>query len=196
MKISREHAKENRRCVVEAASRLFRQRGFDAVAVAELMTEAGFTHGGFYNHFPSKEALTAEALARAFAEMAVERERSKDIAEFASRYLSEASRSAPGSNCPAAALAGDASRQAKEIKTVFAQGVEGMIAFFEQRLSKESTLSGKALREQAVQLVSQIVGALALARAMPKDSLLAREVLAAGRKSCLREVRGKNRSLV
>jgi len=179
MKISKEQANENRRRVVDTASRLFRQRGFDGVAVAELMTAAGFTHGGFYNHFRSKEALTAEALEHAFAAMARERERSKGVEDFVSEYLSEASRNAPGMSCPAAALAADASRQPSAIKAVFAEGVEGMIRFIEQRLSKESTLSDEALRECAVQLVSKIVGALALARAMPKNSRLAHEILTA-----------------
>jgi TetR/AcrR family transcriptional regulator, transcriptional repressor for nem operon len=188
MKISKEQANENRRRVVGTASRLFRQRGFDGVAVAELMTASGFTHGGFYNHFRSKEALAAEALEHAFAEMADERERSKDIEDFVSQYLSEASRNAPGRGCPAAALAADTSRQPNKIKAVFADGVEGMIRFIEQRLSKGSTLSNEALRERAVEAVAKIVGALALARAMPKGSPLAHEILAVTREACLRGV--------
>jgi TetR/AcrR family transcriptional repressor of nem operon len=184
MKISSEQVKENRRRVVDAASRLFRRRGFDGVAVAELMTEAGFTHGGFYNHFRSKEALAAAALEHAFAEMARERERAKDIAHFVSNYLSEASRDAPDMSCPAAALAGDTSRQPAETKAVFATGVDSMIKFIEQRLSSETTLSQEALRNRAVQLAATIVGALALARAMPKDSPLAHEILALTRDAC------------
>ena len=188
MKISKAQARENRRRVVDAASRLFRQRGFDGVAVADLMTAAGFTHGGFYNHFQSKEALAAEALERAFAEMARKREREKDLADFVSNYLSEASRNAPDKSCPAAALVGDASRQTNETKAVFAQGVEGMIAYVERRLAKEAATSGEAARERAVQLVSAIVGALALSRATPKGSSLAQEILASTRRACLREI--------
>src|SRR5258707_12526625 len=61
MRLTKEQATENRRQILEAASRLFREQGFAAVAVADLMKAAGFTHGGFYNHFPSKEAGAAEA---------------------------------------------------------------------------------------------------------------------------------------
>jgi TetR/AcrR family transcriptional repressor of nem operon len=181
MKISKDQAKENRRRVVDTASRLFRRDGFGGVAVAELMAAAGFTHGGFYNHFPSKEILAADALAHAFAEMARERERTLDLADFVTRYLSKASRDAPDKSCPAAALVGDTARQPDTIKVVFAEGVEGMIEFVEHRLSKEWAPSDDAARECAVRLVSSIVGALALARAMPKDSPLAHEILAATR---------------
>src|SRR5712664_2867668 len=66
--VSREQAAENRRAIVAAATRLFRQRGVEAVGLSELMKHAGFTQGGFYNHFESKEALVAEVLASAIAE--------------------------------------------------------------------------------------------------------------------------------
>src|SRR5579864_4055179 len=108
MRLTQEQATENRQKIIETAGRLFRESGFHGVSVAELMTAAGFTHGGFYNHFRSKEALTAEALEHAFAAMARERERSKGVEDFVSEYLSEASRNAPGVSCPAAALAADA----------------------------------------------------------------------------------------
>ena len=63
MRVTKEQAAENRRKILAAASRLFRAKGFDGVGVADVMAEAGFTHGGFYNHFASKEALAAEACA-------------------------------------------------------------------------------------------------------------------------------------
>src|SRR5437588_12078323 len=65
MKVSREQASRNRERIVEAAARRFRERGFDGIGVADLMKEAGLTHGGFYGHFSSKEDLIAEASARA-----------------------------------------------------------------------------------------------------------------------------------
>jgi len=60
MRLKQEEVRENRRKIIDTAGRLFRKRGFDGVGVAELMAAAGFTHGGFYNHFPSKEALATE----------------------------------------------------------------------------------------------------------------------------------------
>ena len=68
MGVSREQAAENRRAIVAAATRLFRERGVDAVGLSELMKHAGFTQGGFYNHFESKADLVAEVLASAIAE--------------------------------------------------------------------------------------------------------------------------------
>ena len=68
MGVSREQAAENRRAIVAAATRLFRQRGVEAVGLSELMKHAGFTQGGFYNHFESKADLVAEVLASAIAE--------------------------------------------------------------------------------------------------------------------------------
>ncbi|WP_247896718.1 TetR/AcrR family transcriptional regulator [Azospirillum argentinense] len=68
MKVSKEKAAENRAAIVKAAGRLFRERGFDKVGVAEITKAAGLTHGGFYGHFASKDALAAEACEAAFAE--------------------------------------------------------------------------------------------------------------------------------
>ena len=68
MRVSRQQAAENRQRIVEAASRLFRERGFDGVGVDAVMKEAGLTHGGFYGHFASKDALIAEAVAKALAD--------------------------------------------------------------------------------------------------------------------------------
>src|ERR671937_1457010 len=69
MKVSRAQAAKNRERVVETAAQLFRERGFEGIGVADLMKEAGLTHGGFYGHFASKEDLIAEASARALAQL-------------------------------------------------------------------------------------------------------------------------------
>ena len=61
MRVSKEQAAANREQIVHQAARLFRERGFDGIGVAELMKNAGLTHGGFYGHFDSKEQLMAEA---------------------------------------------------------------------------------------------------------------------------------------
>lgn len=179
MKISREQALANREKVLETASGLFRERGFDGVAVADLMRAAGFTHGGFYNHFPTKDALAAEALTRAFDDMAAVRDRAEDFAEVLTGYLSPAARKAPGRTCPAAALAGDVARQGEPVRDAFAQGVEGMIQSFAAQLGGD--------RDRAVVLLAKIVGALMLARATP-DGPLADELLATTLKSALADL--------
>lgn len=61
MKVTKAQAQANRAHIVETASTLFRERGCDGVGIADLMAAAGFTHGGFYKHFPSKADLMAEA---------------------------------------------------------------------------------------------------------------------------------------
>lgn len=171
MKITKTQAGENRERIVDAASSLFRERGFDGVSVGDLTKAAGFTHGGFYNHFKSKEVLAAEALGSAFATMAGHRERARDLPEMLTHYLSQAARKAPGKSCPAAALGGDVGRQSGELKSVFAAGVEQMIASVEARLPP-----GPDHRERALSVVTRMVGALMLARAVP-DGALADELL-------------------
>ena len=67
MRVSREQAAENRDRIIDVAGRLFRERGFDGIGVANLMKAAGLTHGGFYGHFESKEDLEVQACARVLA---------------------------------------------------------------------------------------------------------------------------------
>src|SRR5580698_3697470 len=66
LRLTTEQAKQNRQLILETASRMFRLHGMENVSVADIMKESGFTHGGFYNHFKSKDALAAEAIASAF----------------------------------------------------------------------------------------------------------------------------------
>jgi TetR/AcrR family transcriptional regulator, transcriptional repressor for nem operon len=184
MKISKAQAKEHRERVIGAASELFRVKGFDAVAVDDLMKAAGFTRGGFYNHFGSKEALAAEALRDAWTEMAEQREQARDMSHLLKRYLSRAARQAPGKACPAAALAGDVGRQSDAVKAVFADGLEGMIRSIEDGLPAGAV----SARERAINLVTRMVGALMLSRAVPDDSALADELLKATLRGALREL--------
>lgn len=183
MRISREQAQENHDKVVTTAAKLFRERGFDGVAVGDLMKAAGFTHGGFYNHFKSKDELSGQALDQAFRQMDEQRARVESLDELLSQYLSEAARRAPGRACPAAALAGDASRQGEPVKQVFAEGFERMVTTMAARLP-----DGPQARGEAIALLSRMVGALALARAMPEDSDLGREVLSAALAGCRKDV--------
>lgn len=181
MKISKAQAQENRERIVGAASTLFRERGFDGVSVGDLSKAAGFTHGGFYNHFASKDALAAQALESAFASMAGHRERARDLAEMLTHYLSEAARKAPGRSCPAAALGGDAGRGSDDVKTAFAGGVEQMIASVEARLPDTPDRRARALG-----VVTRMAGALMLARAVP-DGPLADELLETNLKLAISE---------
>src|SRR5712692_789927 len=193
MRLTKEQAAENRRQILEAAARLFREQGFAGVAVADLMKAAGFTHGGFYNHFPSKEAIAAEAcstmIARSNAELAetlgqkTSGQKAKAWRQYLDRYLSVEHRDAPGSGCAVAALATDAARQSKEVQTSFADGIEILAANLPKAKPDERPA---ATRARAARLWSEMVGALVLSRAVADaDPELSEEILAASRRKPL-----------
>src|SRR6202011_3642660 len=104
MRVSREKAIENRERIVETASRLFREKGFDGVGVDAIMSGAGLTHGGFYGHFGSKDDLAAEAVVRALERSAEKLGRHANLTELISEYLSERHCADRASGCAIAAL--------------------------------------------------------------------------------------------
>jgi TetR/AcrR family transcriptional repressor of nem operon len=186
MGVPREQAARNRQAILDTAIRVFRERGVDGVGVADLMKEAGFTHGGFYNHFKSKEALAAEACASAFAERAaklkatVEADPARGAAalrEFITAYLAS-------SGCPSATLAMDAARQGREMQAAYAQGVETFLqAITAHYAAADRQASGRDNRGQAIEMLATLVGTITLARGVgAAEPALAAEILAAGRK--------------
>ena len=136
----------------------------------------------------SKDALAGEALDYAFRQMDAVRERISTLDEFITSYLSEEARNAPGSTCPAAALAGEVARQSDDIKGVFAEGVERMIVSIANLLPK-----APSARDEAVDLVCRLLGALVLARAMPASSSLGRELLATATERCRKSAMRSNK---
>lgn len=134
MRISKRQAEENRTRVLQESARLFRQRGFDGVSVADVMTAAGMTHGGFYNHFASKADLQASACTHLFGEALAIVERVADAAAapdgtealttYVEHYLSPRARDATGPRCPMVAFAGDVSRQGEGVREAYAEGLE------------------------------------------------------------------------
>lgn len=169
MKVSREQMGENRRRILDAAGRLFRDRGFEAVTVAEVMREAGLTHGGFYGHFRSKDDLIAAAL----AELVVASEPGPlALPAFAARYLCPAHRDDPASGGPVAALASDTIRQAPEARAAMTEGLRRQIA----RLT-DGAAEPESARQAAIGSWAAMVGAMILAR-MSDDPALSDEVLA------------------
>ena len=183
MRITEAKARENREKIVAVAAELFRRRGFDGIGVGDLMKAAGFTHGGFYNHFGSKDALSAEALDQAFRAMDAERARAPSLEVLLKAYLSDAARRAPERSCPAAALAGDVARQPQEVKQVFAEGLERILASLGEHLEDEPDR-----RAAAIDLFARMAGAMMLARATPAESGLGEEILGVVLRSCLEEI--------
>ena len=181
MRVSRERAAENHERIVRVAAKLFRERGFDGIGVADLMKAAGLTHGGFYGHFASKDALAAEACGRALDKSLqkwsaeIENAPGEALSKIIDGYLSEAHRDGPGSGCLVAALGADLGRQAPPIRRVVTQGIE---AFVGQLMRLVPGKSKPARRRKALSDFAAMVGALTIARVVD-DPQLSNEVLAA-----------------
>lgn len=165
--------------ILEAAGRLFREHGFDAVGVDAVMREAGLTHGGFYTHFPSKEALVAEAAASALGRSAarwdaLSREQPPEAAleRIVASYLTPAHVAEPARGCLLTALGPEIPRH-----PAARPGVTAAIQVMLEALAR--CLPGKR-REGAIAGLSTMVGAVVLARASD-DPALAAEILAAAR---------------
>ena len=194
MRLTKEQAARNRQTIVDTAARLFRTRGIDGVGLADLMKEAGFTHGGFYNHFDSKEALAAEACCAAFTKsvgylqdrlVAAGADAPGALAESLQGYLSPAHRDSPDGGCPTAAMVADACRPGAPIQAPFADGIEDYLALLTEHFAAgtEDPAARDAARDRAVCVLSGIVGALILSRAVAgAKPALSDEILAAGRR--------------
>ncbi len=184
MKVSKAQAQANRAHIVETASVLFRERGYDGVGIADLMAAAGFTHGGFYKHFASKADLLAQAATCGFAQGAAIAD-GMDALAFVNYYLSREHRDARGDGCTMAALCADAGRQPESTKAAFAGGLESMLATLAKRAGEGDDSADSGARAQRIAVIAQVVGALMLSRACPDDSPLADEILQACRAAVL-----------
>ncbi|WP_082463729.1 TetR/AcrR family transcriptional regulator [Sphingomonas sp. Leaf17] len=170
MKVSREQMVENRRRILQEASRLFRDRGFAAVTVADVMKAAGQTHGGFYGHFASKDALIAATIADT---LAGESAGMTDIDAWTDAYLSPLHRENPDRGCPMASLAGLMRHQTPEARTAMARGLDAHIGHLARGLPGDDEAER---RQAAIGRWAAMVGAVVLSRAID-DSALSDEVL-------------------
>lgn len=162
---------ENRARILEVASGLFKDKGFEAVSVAEVMKAAGLTHGGFYGHFRSKDDLVAQALAHALAADSLE---DGTFSDFVQSYLAPRHRDNPGGGCPAAGLAAAIRHQTPAAKAAMTEGLRTQISRIEQSLPG---LPAPDKRRAAIGSWAAMVGAVILARAVD-DPQLSDEVLA------------------
>jgi TetR/AcrR family transcriptional repressor of nem operon len=176
MKVSKEQARANRRHIVETAAALFRDRGFEGISVADLMHAAGFTHGGFYRHFASKDELVTEATQLAYAQL--ERDMvGKSVEALMARYLSRDHRDELATACPTSTLGGEAMRQADPVRAVFAHGVDTWIGLIEEAIESEGHVLPADRRRAAIDLAVRAVGGIVLARAAAGDPTLSDEIL-------------------
>lgn len=185
MKVSREQAARNRERILDAAAQLFRERGFEGIGVADLMKEAGLTHGGFYGHFSSKDALIAEASARALTRSLAlwsnlaERESGDPLSAVAGAYLAITHRDNPGAGCLLAALGPDVSRQGPAVRRA---ATDHLRSAFDLLAKLVRGTSKAARRREAIGTYATLVGAMVMARAVD-DRALSQEILNAARTS-------------
>ena len=170
MKVSREKMVENRRRILDVAGTLFRDKGFDAVSVAEVMKAAGLTHGGFYGHFDSKDDLIAQSLAHALAARAGQGDNLRD---FVDAYLSPRHRDNAADGCPIAGLAAAIRHQPQAARAAMTEGLRSQV----DRIGKSlPDMDPADRRRAAIGSWAAMVGALILARAID-DPVLSDEVL-------------------
>jgi TetR/AcrR family transcriptional regulator, transcriptional repressor for nem operon len=170
MKVSRDQVAANRQTILEAAGRLFRAQGFDAVTVADVMKAAGLTHGGFYGYFKSKDDLIAQTLAHVSTEGPAE----IDLARYAESYLSQRNFQNVAGGCAVAALGCETTRQTHEARAAMTKGLRQHI----ERLSRSA--KGKTAvekRRAAIGSYAAMVGAMIMAR-FSDDPKLSEELLA------------------
>lgn len=179
MRVSRIQAEENRQTVINVASRLFREHGFDGIGLKELMKGAGLTQGAFYKQFASKDDLAAQAASRAL-ETALNRwkvaaaDNAQDpLEEVLAFYLSMEHRAKRKDGCPVVALGSDAARQGGDLKAAFEAGIKEQLEMLGDWIgdTHRDEFSGRAMI-----ILSTMVGAMVLARAV-NDTALAQGIL-------------------
>ncbi|MFC3321264.1 TetR/AcrR family transcriptional regulator [Mesorhizobium cantuariense] len=178
MRVSRAQAEANREAVINAASRLFREHGFDGIGLKDLMKGAGLTQGGFYKQFKSKDDLAAQASRRAMEHAirrwsAVAAVGADPFEAVIGLYLSTGHREEKSDGCPLVALGSDAARQSEEVRVPFQDGIEAHLEILDELMPAAE--SPKTHRK-AMAILSLMVGAVTLSRIL-KDEETSRHFL-------------------
>jgi TetR/AcrR family transcriptional regulator, transcriptional repressor for nem operon len=188
MRYSREHKQETHARIVRKASVRLREKGAHGVGVADLMKEAGLTHGGFYAHFASREALVIEAFAYAmdrsterWRKIAEQTPPGERLATIVDTYLTPTHRDDSGHGCAVPALSAEIARESPKTRKAFAAKLEQMIDMVADQIPD---LPRKAARKQAASALATMMGTLVLARVAGSGEF-SEEILAAGREAVL-----------
>jgi TetR/AcrR family transcriptional repressor of nem operon len=199
--VSQEQKKLNRKRIVDAAAAGFRARGIDNFGIDDLTKSAGMTHGGFYNHFASKDDLAVEVFRDVFdaslagiAAILAAHPRSSRAAFQAvlDNYLSALHRDHPEFGCASAALVSDAGRRGPDAQAEYQRGLEGYLEVFIELVTGLARQSGTSLdparaREEAIAVFTQMVGSLVVARAVAQASPeLSDEIITSSRRQLKR----------
>jgi len=188
MRYSREHKLETHERIVKRASVRLREKGAHGIGVADLMKDAGLTHGGFYAHFDSREALVIEAFAHAM-DRSTERWRKvgettppeQRLATIVDSYLSPGHRDNPGHGCAIPTLGAEIARESPKTRRAFATKLEQMIDVI---ADQTPDIPRKAARQQAAAAIATMMGTLVMARVAGTGEF-SEEILAAGREAVL-----------
>jgi TetR/AcrR family transcriptional repressor of nem operon len=188
MRYSREHKLETHARIVKKASVRLREKGAHGIGVADLMKEAGLTHGGFYAHFDSREALVIEAFAHAM-DRSTERWRKlaeatppeKRLAAIVDSYLTTVHRDDPGHGCAVPTLGAEIARESPKTRKAFAAKLAQMIEMLADQIPE---VPRKAARKQAIAAVATMMGTLVLSRIAGSGEFSV-EILGAGREAVL-----------
>lgn len=174
MRLTKDQVADHRARILEAAARLFRERGPD-VPVANVTRAAGLTHGGFYNHFASKEALLGEAVETTLTHQAGQIAAvcaESGLEDYAKGYLSEAHLTNRATGCVVAALGSDLARAGPEVRGAYARGL--------RHLADAAASTPGMERSEALEKLAAMIGAMVMARAVEGvDDALGKELLSA-----------------
>jgi TetR/AcrR family transcriptional repressor of nem operon len=188
MRYSKEHKLETHARIVKKASVRLREKGAHGVGVADLMKEAGLTHGGFYAHFDSREALVIEAFADAmdrsterWRKLAEQTPPDKRLATIVATYLTPLHRDDPGHGCAVPTLGAEIARESPRTRKAFAAKLEQMIDMLAAQIPE---LPRKAARKRAMAVIATMMGTLVLARVAGTGDF-SDEILGAGRDAVL-----------
>jgi TetR/AcrR family transcriptional regulator, transcriptional repressor for nem operon len=174
MRVSRIQAAENRQSVINVASRLFRERGFDGIGLKDLMEAAGLTQGAFYKQFESKEDLAVEASRRALESAsgrwsdAAAQNPDDPLGTVIAFYLSGDHRGEKMDGCPIVALGSDAARQGLGVKAEFEAGIKAHLDVLDRFIAQTG---GEADRAKAMAILATMVGAVTLSRVVNDPDL-------------------------
>jgi TetR/AcrR family transcriptional repressor of nem operon len=196
MRKSRAETARTRERIVSGASAMFRERGLADVGVAELMADAGLTHGGFYAHFESREALVAEAIRFALVQSAqriylseLKNGDKPGYSRLIHKYLSERHRDDPKNGCVLASLGAEVARRDGESRSVFSEGFDELVTLLAD-LSPARTRNAR--RAHILSVISALAGALTLSRAVNYPDV-SDEILVSVRQSLLSDEKRRNK---
>ncbi len=188
MRYSKEHKLETHARIVKKASVRLREKGAHGVGVADLMKDAGLTHGGFYAHFDSREALVIEAFAYAmdrsterWRKIAEQTPPDKRVTTIVESYLTPEHRDDPGRGCAIPTLAAEIARESPKTRKAFAAKLEQMIDALAAQIPD---VPRKAARKQAMATIATMMGTMVLARVAGNGDF-SDEILGAGRDAVL-----------